>query len=127
MTYVNPTGNIMDVIPSMCNNLPLTPTSLSPISTSMVSSLESRESSDGSQHDLLRRNLPNPSNWMQANGINSGQPERNINTTSQQTNDPATRRKRSSTQGICLYLYLFRSNFGYRIIFIRYSYKLKLI
>lgn len=105
MSCVNITSNTVNSLANMCNNnLPLTPTSLSPINAPTLSPSES-SNGHGSQQNLLRGNLPNPSNWVQTNRVNSGQPEANITTTSRL--DGSTRRKKR-VQGISLYFYLFR-------------------
>ncbi|KAK1129117.1 hypothetical protein K0M31_020247 [Melipona bicolor] len=53
------------------NDFVLTP-NITPINTAMLSS-----SLHVFQHDLSRRNLPNPSNWVQTSGIYSRQPQAN--------------------------------------------------
>ncbi|KAF3430777.1 hypothetical protein E2986_13402 [Frieseomelitta varia] len=97
MLDINITSNIVDAIPHLypqsyyIHTLPLSPASLSPENNR--NGLQQCPNY-GSQHDLLRRSLPNPGNLMQRNGPPAG-----TSTTSEQTNESVTTRKRSPAEG----------------------------
>lgn len=114
MSYVNEMAKFVGNVNNY--SLPLTPTSISPMSSSPSTQ---SSCSYGSQHELM--NLPSTSNWGQTNRMYPEQRER------RPTKAPVARKKKQPpARGIYLYLYLFRSNFGYKIFFIRYPSKLKL-